>query len=373
MKPSILRFSIILFFSCLLLSVSTLFTSCDKKWAAPSYNEGFKPMPNGPWLPAGNVTLATVGRVLFYDKNLSLDKSVSCSSCHQQAYGFADNKAFSTGYNGLQTPRNAHSIINSNNEHFWDGRVHDYQNAISIPLETHSELNMLNMDTLCNRLQAIYYYPILFAQTNPHSTNTITKENIVLALSAFITSIDAANSRYDQAYPSAQSGKSPTATFTQQEINGMNIFNGKGKCNLCHNPSNNFGGNKNQFEDVGLDMTYTDLGRGGITFNQADNGRFQVPALKNVALTAPYMHDGRFKTLAEVVDFFSDNVNSSPNLSSALTAHPSMSPNGSYTTGGTAATMGLTADEKSDLIAFLQTLTDMSQINDINFSDPFKH
>ena len=201
----------------------------------------------------------------------------------------------------------------------------------------------------------------------------ISPATVELAISTFITSINASHSTYDKAYPSTQSGLSPSATLNAQELNGMAIFNGKGKCALCHNPANDFGGSPGQFEDIGLDVVYNDRGRGAITNNGGDNGKFQVPALKNVSLTAPYMHDGRFKSLSEVVDFFSDNINSSPNLSSALTAHPVLSGNGSYLTGGTAVPLGLTTTEKSDLVAFLLTLTDMSQINDVNYSDPFKH
>ncbi|MFI5141828.1 MAG: cytochrome-c peroxidase [Bacteroidia bacterium] len=373
MKPIFFRYSSLVFFAGLLVLVSTIFISCQPQWVEPSHHEGIKPTPTGPWLPSGKIDLFTLGRVLFYDKNLSQDKSVSCGSCHQQAHGFADNKAFSIGYGGLQTTRNAHSILNTNNYHFWDGRINNYLNAIAVPLQTHSELNMTDLDSLCKRLAAIYYYPDLFKQASPYSTTDISPATVELAISTFITSINASNSKYDQAYPSTQSGHSATATLSPQELNGMAIFNGKGKCSLCHSPTNDFGGKPGQFEDIGLDLVYNDLGRGAITNNGGDNGRFQVPALKNISLTAPYMHDGRFKTLSEVVDFFSNNINSSANLSSALTAHPIPDGNGGYLTGGTAVPVGLTATEKSDLVAFLLTLTDMSQINDVNYSDPFKH
>ena len=360
-----------IFFGCLLF-VSGIFISCQKKWPGPSYNEGVKPTANNPWLPDQKIDLFTLGRVLFYDKNLSLDKSVSCGSCHQQAYGFSDNKALSTGCSGMQTKRNTHALMNTNSSHFWDGRTNNYLQAISIPLQTPSELNMTDLDLLCQRLSNIPYYPSFFVQASPYYTTTITPANIQLALSTFISSINADNCKYYQAYP--PNGGTPTATLNQQELNGMAIFNGKGKCALCHNPANNFSGSTDQFEDIGLDATYTYLGRGGYTNLSSDNGRFQIPSLLNVSLTAPYMHDGRFKTLNEVVDFFSGSINSSPNLSSALTLNPVLNANGpGYTTGGPAAPIGLTANEKSDLIAFLLTLTDMSQVTNVNYSDPFKH
>jgi cytochrome c peroxidase len=153
----------------------------------------------------------------------------------------------------------------------------------------------------------------------------------------------------------------------------MTVFNGRGKCADCHLATSSFSGNDGQFEDIGLDLVYTDLGRGAITNSFQDNGRFHVPSLKNVALTAPYMHDGRFKTLTDVVNFFSEGIQSSPNLSSALTANPQSNGNGGYYTGGTAVPLGLTATEKSNLVAFLQTLTDNSLVTDVRYSDPFKH
>jgi cytochrome c peroxidase len=357
MKPIFTRSSSLVFFASLILTASIIFTSCNKKWVEPSYNEGYKPTPAGPWLPSGKIDLFTLGRVLFYDKNLSMDKSVSCGSCHQQAHGFADNKAFSTGYNGLQTTRNAHSILNTNNSHFWDGRIDNYLQATAVPLQTHSELNMPDLDSLCRRLAAVYYYPDFFKQAAPYYTTDISPDNIELALSTFISSISASNSKYDQAYPSAQSGLSASAALSPQELNGLAIFTGKGKCSLCHDPANDFGGQPGRFEDIGLDLVYKDLGRGAITNNSTDNGKFQIPSLRNSSLTAPYMHDGRFNTLNDVVDFFSEGVTNSANLSNVLTA------------GGTA----LTPAEKSDLLAFLLTLTDMSKINDVNYSDPFKH
>ena len=196
---------------------------------------------------------------------------------------------------------------------------------------------------------------------------------IELAIAGFIGTITASNSQFDQAFPS--NGSPATVTLNQQQLDGMNVFNGRGKCSDCHIPSNNFSGNANQFEDIGLDLVYKDLGRGLITNNAGDNGRFHVPSLKNIALSAPYMHDGRFTTLTQVVDFFSDSIHSSPNLSSAFTAYPSPNGNGGFnaSTNGPAVPLGLTAYEKSSLVAFLQTLTDNSLVTDLRYSDPFKH
>jgi cytochrome c peroxidase len=354
----------------------TLLISCKKEFAS-NVNYGLRPLPGSPKLPSqpysypsGNNDLVTLGRVLFYDKNLSADGSVSCASCHRQEYGFADNKAFSTGSNSSQTLRNAHAIVNVNNSRFWDGKAVNYMQAVAVPFQSHLELNM-DMNAVCEKLANIPYYQYLFMKALPYCSNTITPNGLEQALGAFLFNIKAENTAYDQAFPPAGSGIQASGSLTQEELNGMAIFNGKGKCNLCHDPTNGFGGNLDQYEDIGLDSVYSDPGRAGITALAVDQGRFHVPSLRNVALTAPYMHDGRFKTLEEVVDFFSNGVKNSPNLSSALSGHPVLT-NDSYTTGATFFPIPLNVDEKKNLVAFLKTLTDYSLVNDIRYSDPFK-
>ena len=379
------RFSFI-FFSITFLILVLVAISCRK---APyndyTHSEGLKPIPGTPWLPstpynypnAINNNLITLGRVLFYDKNLSADNSVSCGSCHQQANGFADNKSLSNGYNGLQTIRNAHTLVSTNGSKFWDGRVSsDTSNItpsggggsgygapsqaspiVSVPFQSHVELNMTDENTLCTKLAALSYYPYLFEKA--FQSGSITLSQIEIAIASYIGTITASNSTYDQAYPA--NGSNGSITLTQIEQAGMAVFNGKGKCSVCHITNSSFTGGPNQFEDIGLDVVYKDLGRGAITKNPSDNGKFHVPTLKNVALSAPYMHDGRFTTLNQVVDFFSDSIKSSPNLSSV------------FSSGGTAIRLGLTPYEKSSLIAFLQTLTDKNLVTDIRYSDPFKH
>lgn len=355
---SCFRFSLVIWFISLIASL-TLFSCIKEKDYTYSTNAGLKPTASNPWLPSQPYTYATgdnnyvtLGRVLFYDKNLSLDRSVSCGSCHKQENGFADNKPFSTGYNGLHTTRNAHSIVNTDNSKFWDGRSSSYSDAALVPLQSHVELNMTDLDLLSQRLSALPYYQYL--SKNMYNCNGMMNASLITeALSAFMNNITASNTRYDQSF---SSNGQVSATLSPQELNGLAIFNGKGKCSSCHNPDKGFGGSTNQFEDIGLDASYTDLGRGAITGIVSDQGKFQVPSLKNVALTAPYMHDGRFNTLNEVVDFFSENVKHSPNLSNVL-----MTP------------LMLSSSEKSDLVSFLNTLTDNSLVNDVRFSDPFKH
>jgi cytochrome c peroxidase len=372
--------------------------SCGKKpYTDPEHPAGLKPTPTNPWLPSkpyvyvsGDDNLVTLGRVLFYDKNLSSDKSISCGSCHKQASGFADNTAFSTGNGGQQTVRNAHTIMATpNNSHFWDGKIQPQSSgsgyggssssgatSISVPFQSHIEMN-LDMNTLCDRINALPYYNYLFSKAFPNQSGQVAQFRVEEALAAFLNNITSDKSAYDKAFPPMGSViTQPVGTLTAQELNGMNIFNGKANCSACHLANNGFGGNVNQFEDIGLDAVYSDLGRGGFTNMSRDNGRFHVPSLKNISLTAPYMHDGRFRSLGQVVDFFCDSVKESPNLSTALTASPAPDGNGGYfpiSYNMAPTRLNLTAAEKADLVAFLNTLTDYSLTNDIRFSDPFKH
>jgi cytochrome c peroxidase len=385
-----------------------VFVSCSKKVNTEPAAVVNSSASNNLSLPAvpyeyavgGNNHLATLGRVLFYDKNLSGDKSVSCGSCHQQAYGFADNKKFSTGANGSQTIRNTHVITKNINSRFWEGKNQTtfndttnpclttitgsgyntnsntlcqtvitqnsiFKNPISIPFLTRSEMNM-DMAELCKRLAALPYYTELFKNAFK-SDFAITETNIQTALGTFLDNITSDNSRFDKLVASGGT------QFSADEMAGWNIFTGKGKCSQCHKPNNAFAGSPGQFEDIGLDLSYTDQGRRAISSSFADEGKFHVPPLKNISLTAPYMHDGRFRSLGEVINFFSEGVNDSPNLSSAMSSHPVRDFTGGFTSGGMHAThLQLTPTEKTSLLAFLNTLTDYTIVSDVRLSDPFK-
>lgn len=385
------------FLAVSLLVIVFAVVSCGKKsYTPPPQPGGLKPTATNPWLPSkpynyevgGNNDLVTLGRVLFYDKNLSGDNSVSCGSCHQQAYGFADNKQFSTGFGGAQTPRNAHTIMQTNNSHFWDGKnqpnfspsvssctdytcqpnggMSSFANPVSIPFASHSELNM-DMSQMVQKISSLPYYQYLYPRAF-NGKKFVTVENIELAIGTFMENITATNSKFSRV-------KAGTEQFTASEQSGYNVFNGKAKCATCHKEQNGFGGNPGQFEDVGLSNVYTDLGRGSITNVSSDNGRFHVPSLNNVSLTAPYMHDGRFATLNDVVDFFDSGVHQSPNVSSAMTLHAVPDGNGGFQAAGSSQVqpLNLTAAEKANLVSFLNTLSDESITTDVRFSDPFKH
>jgi cytochrome c peroxidase len=154
-------------------------------------------------------------------------------------------------------------------------------------------------------------------------------------------------------------GGSP-ADFTAEELEGLSLFNTKYPCASCHNQSGGYMGG-NSFRDIGLNADYTDLGRGAVTGQVTDNGKFKTPSLHNVALSAPYMHDGRFKTLEEVLDHYSHGIQATPNLDPFLLDN-----------GGTVLKMNITEHDKKALIAFLNTFTDYKMVTDPKFSNPFK-
>ncbi len=308
--------------------------------------------------------VATLGRVLFYDTHLSINNAVACGSCHKQALAFADNVPFSTGFEGRLTKRNSIAItdVGQSSAFFWDGRETNIQNLALRPLTNHVEMGIADGDALTQKLAALPYYSELFIAA--YGDNQVTTARISAAIATFMQAITSDNTRLDD----FMNGN--TTVLTAQEIQGKFLFDTKYNCGSCHNNGNiivmggnggyNGGGGTN-FLDIGLDNSYTDLGRGVISGVATDNGTFKVPNLRNVALTAPYMHDGRYKTLSEVLDHYSHNIMSSPNLDTRLTdgtGHPMQK--------------NITDDDKAAIIAFLGTLTDYHTITDPKFSNPFK-
>jgi len=313
---------------------------------------------------------ATLGRVLFYDKILSIDNTVSCGSCHHQSSGFSDQGKVSQGIDGQTTDRNAPSISNlyDDNLLFWDGRSTTIKDLVLQPVRNHKEMGMENMDFLVSKIKAAPYYEDLF--TKAYGSKEVTSDKIADAMTQFIQSMIGCDSDMDRNQATG-TGLSPLA----QE--GMNIFFGKGTCYNCHSgpdfndrggffvdpifPPNGGGfGWSKDIADIGLDEVYTDVGMG--VFDQALVGVFKIPSLRNVAMTAPYMHDGRFATLEEVVDHYNSGIKRSPNLDNVFK---------SWDTGD-AIKLGLTDAEKSALVAFLHSLTDDQYMQDERFSDPFK-
>lgn len=309
---------------------------------------------NNPVTNAG----ATLGRVLFYDTNLSLNKTVSCASCHKQANGFADALAMSKGFNGGTTDRNSMSLANAryyqNGKFFWDERAATLEVQVLAPIQNTVEMG-LTLTELNTCLKTLSYYPGLFK--NAFGDETITSDRVSKALSQFIRSMISYRSKYDIGRAAVNDVNAPFPTFTAQENQGKQIFLAPGSCSGCHGTDTfNAPGLRNN----GLDATVTDGGAGAVNNNPQDVGRFKVPSLKNIAVSAPYMHDGRFKTLDEVIEHYSTGVKNNPALS------PPLRPQ-----AGGVRLLNLNVTEKNALKAFLNTLTDGPMLADEKFSDPF--
>jgi cytochrome c peroxidase len=298
--------------------------------------------------------VATLGRVLFYDSHLSVNNAISCGSCHKQALGFADNAAFSTGFEGKLTKRNSPGFnsLSLAGSLFWDGRENNIMNLSIRPITNHVEMGIDDPNTLPAKLSSLPYYSNLFKDA--FGDKNITSDRISGAIGVFLRSISALNSRFDY----YQNGDS--SALTALELEGKTLFDTKYNCGRCHTGGGGYYGT-GTFKDIGLDNNYTDPGRGTVTGRSTDNGTFRIPNLKNVALTAPYMHDGRYKTLGDVIDHYSKDIRSSPNLDIVLTD-----------SAGHARMMNISDHEKEALIAFLNTLTDYQLITDQKFSNPFK-
>ena len=337
--------------------------------------------------PANNPTTdngATLGRVIFYDKNLSFNRTVSCSSCHIQELGFADATAKSLGFEGGHTRRNSMHLVNARfyepNKFFWDHRTNSLEEQVLMPFQDGLEMGM-TLALLVERVSVPYYKPLF---QKAFGNEEITSDKISKALAQFIRSIVSFNTKYDIGIQTTNNIFEDFPNFTAQENMGKAIFNGKltpevnGTCAFCHifnnenlhfstTPSsvaNQVIFSSERMDNIGLDENShggVDNGLGEITEIEADNGLFKAPSLRNIALTAPYMHDGRFETLEEVVEHYSTGVKNHPQLSDHLI-------NGE---DGTARHLNLTTEESAALVAFLKTLTDEVMINDEKYTDPF--
>ncbi|MCS6991992.1 MAG: cytochrome-c peroxidase [Chitinophagales bacterium] len=315
----------------------------------PSWVEQYVGKPH---LPADNpltVEGFELGRRLFYDTRLSADGSMSCASCHQQQYSFDDNRAFSIGVDGTVGKRNAMPLINLawSKSFFWDGRRPSLELQAHDPVVSPSELKN-TWPQVVARLQADPEIVERFFRA--FGSRSIDSTLIVKAIAQFERTLISFNSRYDRYVY-----QNDTLALTEQERRGYQIFLNEGLCNHCHTEPLF---TDQAFRNNGLDAVPADAGRGGVTGNPADFGTFKVPTLRNIALTAPYMHDGRFQTLEEVVQHYSDGiVPHSPNLDVHLQ--------------GVGTGVALTAQQQADLVAFLRALTDSTFISNTAFQNPY--
>jgi cytochrome c peroxidase len=321
---------------------------------------------------------ATLGRVLFYDKKLSLNNQVACASCHHQENAFADNVAFSTGFNGQKTTRNASTITNPNLEKglFWDMRSPNLEDLATRPVRNHIEMGIEDMDKLAIKLAKIPYYSALFQKA--YGTADINGERIAKSVAQFLGSMVTYNSKFDQGK------KNNFANFTSDEKFGMDLFMRQLHCNNCHGGDNlNTSLDGEHTANIGLDLNYPDNGIGALTGSRLKNGFFKVPSLRNVALTAPYMHDGRFANIESVINHYDNGIANHENLFPTFRTFSWAGNNGGFISsgstgwggGGTTTTsvnsLRLKPTDKTALIAFLKTLSDESLVNDVRFSNPF--
>ncbi|MCW3465238.1 cytochrome-c peroxidase [Chitinophaga nivalis] len=313
-------------------------------------------------------TGATLGRVLFYDKLLSVNNKTACASCHHQDKAFTDGVAFSEGFDGRLTRRNSMSLVNvrffKDKNMFWDMRAANLETQTLMPILDHLEMGMPDLPALEQKLGATTYYPGLFRAA--FGSPAVTADKISRALSQFLRSIVSFRSAYDEGVANN------FAAFTAEENRGRRLLS-VNFCTECHSdlanatfgqtPSylivDNSGRNRGFGSNNGLETNYTDKGIGEITHLPEDQGTFKIPSLRNVELTAPYMHDGRFATLDATLEHYSTGVKQNPNIGIQL---------GGLSSGG----IHLSAQDKKDIIAFLKTLTDHQMTKDPRYANPFK-
>lgn len=316
-----------------------------------------------PILPADNLLTkqgVQLGRMLFFEKMLSKDGTQNCAGCHRQKDGFSDSTRFSIGVEMLSGKRQAMPIFNMawhGNEFFWDGRAHLLRDQSLLPIQDPLEMNE-TLDNVIAKLEAIPMYRDQFART--FGSTEITSEKMSLAMEQFMLSIVSADSKYDRYL----AGKT---ALTESEERGRLLYQTEynpffpelsgADCEHCHGGANF---ENDQYMNNGLDSdaNMLDIGREAATGLVEDRGKFKVPSLRNIALTAPYMHDGRFKTLEEVIDHYNEGIVESSSIDLAIL---NTKDSGLF----------LTAGDKIDLINFLKTLTDETFVNNTDYSNPF--
>lgn len=349
------------FFSVLALLLSIFILSHVSVQENEPYSfPNVKHFPKMPINPNNEVTIdgINLGRYLFYDPILSSDSTIACSNCHSQKYAFSDSpNKFSKGISQQTQQRNTLALFNLAwyPKLFWDGRVNSIEGQVFHPVRTASEMNANWLD-ITKKIKRSSFYPKMFLKA--FGTNEIDSQLISKAIAQFERTLISYNSKYDKVIRNE-------AKFTIEELEGLELINDftKGACSHCH-PTDAHGlGTTGDFSNNGLDdefnpLKYKDFGLGKTTQNISDNGRFKIPSLRNLAFTAPYMHDGRFNTLEEVLDFYSENIKESINIDSKMV----------FVHQGGAK---LNKYEKKKIIAFLNTLNDSVFISDKKFGNPF--
>ena len=313
-------------------------------------------------IPADNpmtVEGVELGRFLFYEKRLSGNDQMSCGTCHTPYTSFSDSAKYSTGIDGIKGTRNAMALINLgwDSFFFWDGRATSLEEQILEPVPNPIEMH-LSWKEAISKLKKDTYYRNQFYKA--FGVEDFDSTHAAKAIAQFIRTMISGSSKFDVMYKIENnkllSASEQAISIEAEEWAGYDLFkslNGA-DCFHCHNgPLMRVA----KFSNNGLDFSFLDLGRGAITNNPNDHGKFKVPTLRNIALSAPYMHDGRFSTLDEVIEHYSSGIHTSPTIDPLIEFSSQ---------GG----VQLDAQEKYLLKRFLMTLTDNTFINNPDFQDP---
>lgn len=335
-------------------------TSPKKEFKTTPYNLVLPTNMPPPILPQDNPLTyegIALGKALFFEKMLSKDGTVSCGSCHNQSNAFTDSdKQFSEGIEGKIGDRNSMPIFNMfyhTKGFFWDGRAKLLRDQSLGPIENPLEMGE-TLENVVNKLQSEFEYRKLFY--NAFGDSTVTPLKMSLAMEQFMLTFVSGNSRFDK----VERGE---AVFNESELRGKILFNTEfengnsikgADCFHCHGTADF---SNHEFMNNGLDSEseFKDLGRAKFTERPTDNAKFKTPSLRNVAVSGPYMHDGRFKTLEEVIEHYNSGIKESPTLD--VNIH------------GIKDGMNLTEQDKQDLIAFLKTLTDEVFLNNQEYKE----
>lgn len=359
---------------CIVAILCVCLQGCNK---APTPLENFKaPFYYGPFeLPSDNLLnqeSVILGRKLFYETKLSLNNKISCASCHQQAKAFTDGHAFAIGVSGNPIRKSSMSLNNllwGPRHFFWDGRSATLEEQALIPIQNPEEMGLTLTDAIA-KLKELDGYPLLFKDA--FGSDEITAEKIAKALASFQRTLISQNSKYDKFLKGE-------LKFSDEELLGKQLFSihpdpeiglRGGNCGDCHSQflTSGFSTGFDGFKNNGLDSDEKlEEGLAAVTKNKADRGKFKVPSLRNIALTAPYMHDGRFKTLEEVLDHYDRQIQNSSSLDPLMKETSNNKKINQHKLG-----FYMTEKEKKAIIAFLKTLTDEEFITKKEFSDPNK-
>jgi cytochrome c peroxidase len=300
---------------------------------------------------------AALGRVLFHDTRLSASNNTACASCHHQKHAFVDPNRFSEGHQGKKTDRHAPSLVElryyPRGRFFWDERASSLEDQVLKPIQSPLEMG----NTLPKLMEALVkdeHYPELYEKA--FGSKSITPERTARALAQFLRSMVSYRSKYDEGLAKARLVRADFDNFTAEENRGKNLF--LDRCASCHLPggqSAHFVLDRPRNNGLDADIRKTDGGIGDMTLNTAQVGLFKSPSLRNAEFTAPYMHDGRFKTLEEVVEHYSRGIKPHPNADGRL-RRP----------------LNFNRRQEASLVAFMKTLSDRHFINDPKYSDPFQ-